>query len=357
MSPFLVKWGAYMKLTVKTKSHDYDITIEKGIIKTSGSIIKDFVGENTAFIITDDNVWDIYGDAFSKILTDANIKYDVMVLPHGEKTKSIARLTEIYNKMAEIKLTRSDYIIALGGGVVGDISGFAASTFLRGIKFIQIPTTLLAQVDSSVGGKVAVNLDSGKNLVGSFYQPQAVLIDPDMLDTLGERIFNDGMAEVIKYALIWDRELFYELEKDTLDIEKIIYTCVDIKRQVVEEDEFDTGRRMILNFGHTYGHVVESAYNYETYTHGEGVAIGMARITERTEKMGITKKGTYDKIVNILKKYDLYFDDYSIDKETAINIMLRDKKSSGGSINYIVLRDIGECDIMKMGRNNTFLID
>ncbi len=346
-----------MKLTVKTKSHNYDITIEKGLIKKSGSIIKDFVGENTAFVITDDNVWNIYGDKFSAILSEAEVNFEVMILPHGEKTKSISHLTDIYNKMAEIKLTRSDYIIALGGGVVGDISGFAASTFLRGIKFIQIPTTLLAQVDSSVGGKVAVNLDSGKNLVGSFYQPQAVLIDPDMLDTLSDRIFNDGMAEVIKYALIWDKELFSELEKDTLDIEKIIYTCVDIKRQVVEEDEFDTGKRMILNFGHTYGHVVESAYNYETYTHGEGVAIGMARITDRTEKMGITKVGTYDKIVSILKKYDLYFDDYSIDKETATNIMLRDKKSAGGSINYIVLKEIGTCDIMKMDRKNTFLID
>ena len=256
-----------------------------------------------------------------------------------------------------LRLNLPEQTIALGGGVVGDISGFAASTFLRGIKFIQIPTTLLAQVDSSVGGKVAVNLDGGKNLVGSFYQPKAVLIDPDMLSTLSERIFNDGMAEVIKYALIWDKELFSELEKDTLDIEKIIYTCVDIKRQVVEEDEFDTGKRMILNFGHTYGHVVESAYNYETYTHGEGVAIGMARITERTEKMGITKVGTYDKIVSILKKYDLCFDDYSIDKETAANIMLRDKKSAGGSINYIVLKEIGTCDIMKMDRENTFLID
>lgn len=346
-----------MNLTVKTKSHDYDITIEKGLINKSGSIIKDFVGENTAFVITDDNVWGIYGDKFSNILSSANVNYSVMVLPNGEKTKSISHLTDIYNKMAEIKMTRTDYIIALGGGVVGDISGFAASTFLRGIKFIQIPTTLLAQVDSSVGGKVAVNLDGGKNLVGSFYQPQAVLIDPDMLDTLSERIFNDGMAEVIKYALIWDKELFSELEKDILDIEKIIYTCVDIKRQVVEEDEFDTGKRMILNFGHTYGHVVESAYNYEKYTHGEGVAIGMARITQRTEKMGITKKGTYDKVVNILKKYDLYFDDYSIDKETATNIMLRDKKSAGGSINYIVLKEIGTCDIMKMDKSNTFLID
>ncbi len=356
MSPFLIR-GANMRLTVKTKSHDYDIIIEKGLIERSGSVIKQFVGENTAFVITDDNVWKIYGDKFSKILSDSGVKYDVMVLPHGEKTKSISHLTDIYNKMAEIKLTRTDYIIALGGGVVGDISGFAASTFLRGIKFIQIPTTLLAQVDSSVGGKVAVNLDGGKNLVGSFYQPKAVLIDPDMLSTLSERIFNDGMAEVIKYALIWDKELFSELEKDILDIEKIIYTCVDIKRQVVEEDEFDTGKRMILNFGHTYGHVIESAYNYETYTHGEGVAIGMARITERTEKMGITKVGTYDKIVSILKKYDLYFDDYSIDKETAANIMLRDKKSAGGSINYIVLKEIGTCEIMKMDRENTFLID
>lgn len=356
MSPFLVM-GADMKLTVKTKSHNYDITIEKGLIKKVGNIVKNFVNENVAFVITDDNVWNIYGDKFSSILTDAKVNFEVMILPHGEKTKSISQLTDIYNKMAEIKMTRTDYIIALGGGVVGDIAGFAASTFLRGIKFIQIPTTLLAQVDSSVGGKVAVNLDGGKNLVGSFYQPQAVLIDPDMLDTLSERIFNDGMAEVIKYALIWDKELFSELEKDDIDIEKIIYTCVDIKRQVVEEDEFDTGKRMILNFGHTYGHVVESAYNYETYTHGEGVAIGMARITERTEKMGITKKGTYDKIVNILKKYDLYFDDYSIDRETATDIMLRDKKSAGGSINYIVLKEIGTCDIMKMNRDNTFLIE
>jgi len=265
-------------------------------------------------------------------------------------------LEDVYNELLDFEITRSDLILTFGGGVVGDLGGFAASTLLRGIKFVQIPTSLLAQIDSSVGGKVAINLEKGKNLVGSFYHPKAVYIDPNLLETLDKRFFYDGMAEVIKYGCIRDKELFEKLlEYDTKDelmnnIEEIIYSCLSIKKEIVERDEKDTAERMLLNFGHTFGHVIEKYFNYEKYTHGEAVAMGMYHITKKSEDMGLTEKGTSELIERILSKYNLQHNMVDMNKDKMIEIIGLDKKNEESSINMIFLKKIGHSFIKKINK-------
>ena len=345
-----------MKINVKTSVSSYDIIIENGAFENLKDNIIDLAQNKKIFIVTDDNVYKLYGEKAEKMFF--GFDYKVEVLPNGETTKSIEYLTKLYSSLADFKMSRKDIIIALGGGVIGDLTGFAAATFLRGIKFIQVPTTLLSQVDSSVGGKVAIDLPEGKNLVGSFYPPARVVIDPLMLKTLSKRIFNDGMAEVIKYGAIRDESLFNMLFEDIdKNIEAVIERCVTIKKQVVENDEFDTGERMILNFGHTFGHAVEKLYNYTGYTHGEGVAIGMLRITEKSEKMGISEKGTSKKLRELLEKYNLVFDDFMFDKEKARDIILLDKKSSSDTISYIMLKKIGDCIIKEIPKQDAFITE
>ncbi len=343
-----------MTINVKTSSNNYDILIENGLFDNAAQEIKATINNSSLYVVTDENVDRYYGSRLKEQLEQQGITYYYIVLPAGEHTKCHEMLLKLYSAFLKVKLTRKDYILAFGGGVIGDLTGYAAATYLRGVKFIQMPTTLLSQVDSSVGGKVAVNLDEGKNLIGCFYPPSKVIIDPKLLKTLPKRVFNDGMAEVIKYGAIRDAKLFDTLlEGGRLD--DIIHTCVQIKKQVVENDEFDTGERMILNFGHTYGHVVECYFNYDKYTHGEGVAIGMLRITKATEQRGITEKGTYDKLLKVCKKYDLYFPDVEIDEAAAREILLKDKKSEKDTINYIAITKIGETKILKLDKNEVLI--
>ena len=339
-------------LNVNLPKNSYPIIIEKGLLNRVNEEIKKIYDDRKIAIITDKNIERLYGDRIKKELQkDFLIK--VIVLEPGEKSKSLKRLEEVYNELLDFQITRGDLIIAFGGGVIGDLAGFAASSLLRGIPYIQIPTSLLAQIDSSVGGKVAVNLPQGKNLVGSFYQPKAVLIDPELLSTLDQRYFYDGMAEVIKYACIRDKEFFEELfsftEEELLQsMERIILKCCQIKKDIVARDELDTGERMILNFGHTLGHVVEKWYQYDKYTHGEAVAIGMYHITKRSEDMGITKKGTTDLIKRILCKYHLPYEMPSIDKGMVAQTIGLDKKNKGQYINLILMKEIGEAYIEKV---------
>ena len=305
-----------MELKVDLKDRSYQIIIEKGLInRVSEEISRVYKGKKI-FIITDDNVNKYYGGKISEELKKNGFEVNLLSLKPGEETKNFNTLPIVYDELLNFNLTRSDLIIALGGGVIGDLAGFVASTYLRGIDFVQIPTSLLAQVDSSVGGKVAVDLDRGKNLVGSFYHPKFVLIDPEVLNTLDNRFFIDGMAEVIKYGCIKDKQFFDYLEKMENnqqlinDMEVVIHKCCDIKRQVVENDEKDKGERMLLNFGHTLGHAIEQYYNYTKYSHGEGVAIGMYVISKISEEKGLTKKGTSQKIKNILDIFQIYSDEF-----------------------------------------------
>ena len=252
-------------------------------------------------------------------------------------------------------LTRTDGVVALGGGVVGDLTGFAAATILRGVDFVQIPTTLLAQVDSSVGGKVAVDLEHGKNLAGAFYQPKLVLMDPDTLNTLDGQTFADGMAEVIKYGCIWDEDFFDFLaarpSRDALmaDIEHILYTCCDIKRQVVVEDERDTGLRMLLNFGHTLGHAYELAGRYTEWTHGQAVAAGMCAAARLGAALGVTPPGVPERIVSACAALGLPTSISCTAANYAAAIGL-DKKGSGADISVILLEKMGRAVPHKMPR-------
>ena len=336
------------ELYVDLKENSYNIVIEKGLLSKLGEEIKNIYKGNKIFIITDENVNKYYGDKVTKSLEKVGFITKTMVLEPGEETKSFNTLPRIYNELLDFKLTRKDLIITLGGGVIGDLGGFAASSFLRGIPFIQVPTSLLAQVDSSVGGKVAVDLERGKNLVGSFYQPKAVFIDPEVLDTLTEKYYKDGMAEVIKYGCIKDREFFYMLKGlnnrvEVMDnIERIIYNCCLIKKIVVEKDEKDLGDRMLLNFGHTLGHAIEKYYNFTGYSHGEAVGIGMYNITLKSEAEGLTKEGIAEEIKEILINYDLPYDVDLEDNQIIVDTIALDKKNLGSTLKIILIKDIGE---------------
>lgn len=335
-----------MKLTVDLGKNSYPIYIENHILLQSYNHISKIFSGKRIMVISDDNVYPLYGDILRNSLKDV-YEYHHLVLPHGEATKNFQSLPEIYTAMLEAKISRSDLVIALGGGVIGDLAGFAASTFLRGIKLVQIPTSLLAQVDSSVGGKVAVDLPQGKNLVGAFYQPSLVLIDPTVLDTLPKHFINDGMGEVIKYGCIKDAELFHLLESNRSfeDLKPILPTiierCVDIKRIVVEQDQFDTGERMLLNFGHTLAHTIEQYFHYERESHGEAVAIGMYQICRFSEKSGLTTAGTAGRILDVLKRYGLPYQ-CNLPIEKLLDAISLDKKNLDNHLNLILLKDIGD---------------
>lgn len=345
-----------MKLRVDIPSKEYNIYIEKGILDNTGAIIKEVTNTKRVVVVTDYNVNGLYGERVKNSLETNGFEVKIVEIPPGEKSKSKEQLFRLYDEILDFGLTRTDLIIALGGGVVGDLTGFSASTLLRGIPYIQIPTTLLAQVDSSVGGKVAIDLERGKNLVGAFYQPSMVIIDPECLKTLNDRVLADGMAEVIKYGAIWDVELFENLEKiENMEeliakSEEIIYNCCKTKAEIVQEDEMDTGKRMILNFGHTFGHAIEKQYNYETYTHGEGVSAGMVLACELGEKLGITTREITNRVENILKLYNLPTR-IEIDNIQLLSAMKVDKKGDGDFINLVLLEKIGKVCLKRVDKS------
>ena len=336
-----------MKLTVDLGPNSYPIHIENGILAKTGELVSEVFSGKKIMIVSDDNVFPLYGEIITKALSDSGFESHSFVLPHGEPTKSFQSLPKIYEALINAKLTRSDLLIALGGGVIGDLAGFAASSYLRGIKFVQIPTSLLAQVDSSVGGKVAVDLPQGKNLVGAFYHPKAVIIDPDVLNTLPDHFISDGMGEVIKYGCIKDKELFELLCRHTSfddlkpKLTQIIARCVDIKRIVVEADQFDLGERILLNFGHTLAHTIEQHFNYERESHGEAVGIGMYQITKIAEEKGLTTSGCAEQIKKALEIYKLP-DNSNLPIDVLTDAISLDKKNLNNHLNVVLLHDIGD---------------
>lgn len=350
--------GKSHSIFVNLQDKEYPIYIQKGLIQNIGSEIKKIYSNKKVIIITDQNVELLYGENIENSLRKENFVVKKVIIEPGEKSKSFETLQDVCEEILEFGLGRGDLIIAFGGGVVGDLGGFAASILLRGIAFIQIPTTLLAQIDSSVGGKAAINSRSGKNLIGSFYQPEAVFIDPELLNSLSERVFNDGMAEVIKCAAIRDEKLFHKLlEYDTVEmlmnnIEELIYTCCDIKKSVVQVDEKDVGERMLLNFGHTIGHSIEKMFNYETFTHGEAVAMGMIAITKNSELLGVTESGTLMLLIKLINKYNLPSNLPNMDKEEFYKALLLDKKNINEDMNLILLKRIGFGFIEKINQDD-----
>lgn len=321
----------------------YDILIEKGILASCGEYIRKVSNAKKACIISDSNVFDIYGEQVESQLKENKFETFSYVFPAGEASKTTSTVISMVEFMAENKLTRGDLVVALGGGVTGDMAGFSAAMYLRGIDFVQIPTSLLAQVDSSVGGKTAVDLPQGKNLCGAFHQPILVLIDSNTLDTLTPHFFSDGMAEAIKTGCIKDKALFDRIanENGKEIIDDIIYSCVSIKAGVVERDEKEHGERALLNFGHTPGHAIEKLHNFTTISHGEAVGIGMVMIAKAGEDAGFTPKGSADEIAAVLKKYELPITDEN-DMKEIISAMSADKKSTGTSIKFTLLHSIGD---------------
>ncbi len=338
-------------LSVKT-TKPYEIFIGENLIEVSAEYIKNAIKATKFAIISDDNVAPLYSKTLEDSLSSCGFSFCKFVFPHGERSKSAETLLQIYDFLAENNITRSDCLIALGGGVVGDITGFAAATFLRGIDFIQIPTTLLSQVDSSVGGKTAINISAGKNLVGAFLQPKLVLCDTKTLDSLPREYFIDGMGEVIKYGMIKSEELFCKLEKSDInsiraDIEEIVYDCLKIKAEVVIADEFDKGERMLLNFGHTLGHSVEKHYNFSGISHGVAVAIGMELITKAAYKNGIASEKSVSRLEKCLEKYELLREV----SPTALELgaeAFNDKKRENADINIVICEEIGKSYVKKM---------
>ena len=344
-----------MNTITVTASRQYDVVIGEDILSNCGMYITAVKAPCTVAIISNTTVWPLYGHVVSDSLKSAGFRVIHHTIGDGESYKNQQTYLEILSFLAENCVTRSDLVIALGGGVVGDLTGFCAATFLRGVDYIQIPTTLLAMVDSSVGGKTAIDLPQGKNLVGAFYQPKLVLCDISALNTLPKEIFTDGCAEVVKYGVLYDRVLFDHLAHRGLafDKEYVISRCVALKRDVVCEDEFDTGARQKLNLGHTIGHAIEKNSNY-SLSHGRSVALGIAIITKAAAVAGLCPNDVYERIISTLKAFELPTtiqeipsDSGSYDVQNLLGAALSDKKRTADPVNRIIPRQIGDCMIQK----------
>ena len=337
------------RITVNA-SRVYDIIIKKGILDHVGEESARILKPCSAAIITDTNVAPLYAERLEKTLVRSGFSPVRFTISAGEASKSAGSYLSFLNFLADHGITRSDCIFALGGGVVGDLAGFTAATYLRGIKFIQIPTTLLAMVDSSVGGKTAIDIPAGKNLVGAFYQPSMVLCDCETLASLPDNIFADGCAEVIKYGIINDKDLFEKLKSPIQpQIEDIIEICVKNKRDIVNADELDVGTRQLLNLGHTAAHSIETLSNFEI-SHGSAVAMGTALISRAACAFGYCPESDTCEITEMLKSYDLPTECPFGARELA-KIAMADKKRNGGSINLIVPFGIGNTKIHTISIN------
>lgn len=329
-------------ISVNTKI-PYNIIIKPNILDRLGELVKNITSAKRVCIVSDSNVSNLYAKKVKSSLITAGFNTSLFIFKAGESSKRLNTINNMYSFFCENSLTRTDLVIALGGGVTGDIAGFASATYLRGIDYIQVPTSLLAQIDSSIGGKTGIDTDYGKNLVGSFHQPRAVIIDPSTLSTLNDCYFYDGLAEAIKYGCIKSQPLFERIENENPKdfILELIYECVNIKKQIVEKDELEASDRMLLNFGHTIGHSIERLYNYESLSHGQAIAIGMSLITKVSEAQTLTRPGTYKRLTSLLKKYNLPTTE-SCKLSDIVKYSQVDKKSIDSSINLILIKEIGK---------------
>ena len=335
-----------MKKVTVSASLTYDVLIEKGILCRTGELCASVVAPCRAVILTDSNVAPLYLDRVRASIEAAGFCALEFIIAAGEASKSAESYLALMSFMAQNRITRSDVLIALGGGVVGDLGGFSAATYLRGIRFIQIPTTLLAMVDSSVGGKTAIDIPEGKNLVGAFYQPSLVICDPDVLSTLPTDVFADGCAEVLKYGIINDRQLWEKLKAPIMpQIEDIIENCVKNKRDVVNADERDTGERQLLNLGHTPAHAIEILSDL-SISHGSAVAMGMVLMARASAAMGLCPEADACEIEAVIKSYGLPTECPYSAAELA-GIATADKKRAGSSISLIIPHAIGDSRIQK----------
>lgn len=333
------------KITVSA-SRSYEVLIAPGLLSQAGILAKDCIAPCRAMLVSDDNVFSLYGAKVRAALENAGFAVCTFVFPHGEAQKNLQTYGALLSALCDQHFTRSDVIFALGGGVTGDLSGFAAATYLRGIRYVQLPTSLLAMVDSSVGGKTAVDLDGGKNQAGCFYQPSLVLCDTDALSTLPEEEYQCGCAEIIKYAILGSEALFSQLEQAPVrqQAEAVIAACVSMKRDIVQADEYDRGCRQKLNLGHTIGHAIEACSGF-SQLHGQAVAAGMGIILRASVNMGYCDTENALRALNLLKQYRLPVKtDFSTEK--LYKAALSDKKMEGGILHLIVPEGIGRCRIL-----------
>lgn len=336
--------------TVKFKNGETRVLAGKGLLSQLGSEAAKAVTGRRAVIAADENALRHHGKKAFKSLLEAGFEASTFSVPSGEQYKTMDTVLVMYRAFQEAGIARSDAIIALGGGVTGDMAGFAAATYLRGIPIIQVPTTLLAQVDSCLGGKTGVDLPFGKNLVGIFHQPRCAIADTDTLATLPPKVLNEGMAEVLKYGAIRDRKLFEMIETGDKPLDVIVPRCLEIKCGIVERDEKDFGERMLLNFGHTLGHAAEKCMHFTGISHGAAVACGMITAARLGESMGETKKGTSERLERAAAAHGL-LTQFTIPMHELIEAMAVDKKRLDGKLNFILLKDIGEAFIRPLDFN------
>ncbi|WP_288262841.1 3-dehydroquinate synthase [uncultured Prochlorococcus sp.] len=355
------------KILVPLGDKSYEVTLEAGILDNiCEELLKiGITKKRKILVISNEEISNLYGEKLLNYFKDNNFQAHIFLIKPGESYKNLKTLTEIYDVAFEFGLDRNSVIIALGGGIVGDVSGFAAATWLRGIEYIQIPTTLLSMVDSSVGGKTAVNHPKGKNLIGAFHQPKAVFIDPETLKSLPKREFNAGMAEVIKYGVIQDKKLFEFLEiennKNALInltneyLIEIINSSIKTKSFIVSQDEHEKGIRAILNYGHSFGHVIENLCGYGKYLHGEAISIGMNIAGKIAIEKGLWSQEELEKQKHLLESYDLPTEIPKINKEDVLTILMGDKKVRDGKMRFVLPKGIGEVDIYDDVEDSLFL--
>ena len=337
------------KLKVYAESGEYCVYIGKNASLSAPSLVKDVCGGKRAAVVSDTNVFPLYGKKIKDGLS--SVGYDVFtyVITAGETGKNIENLLSLLSFLSKNGFDRHDVVITLGGGVVGDLGGLASSLYMRGTKLVHLPTSLLAMVDSCIGGKTAVNTEYGKNTVGTFYEPDLVVCDTSFLDSLGKKEYSCGMAEVIKYGVISDAKLFEKLEKGGFDTESIVKDCLKIKKALVGADEHDNGIRKLLNFGHTFGHAVEKLSDY-SYTHGEAVAAGMVTASRLAEKLTLCGHDVTERLVSVLEKYGLPTES-SISASDIADVCLGDKKSEGDTLTLILPEKIGRCVLKKIKKS------
>jgi len=334
-----------MKTIKVNTAAPYEVLLGKNLLANAGEFLKSLNLASKAAIITDDNVDKLYADAVANSLSASGFAVCKHALPSGEKSKNIKNYSAILDFLARNLFQRNDIIIALGGGVIGDMAGFAAATYLRGIKYVQIPTTLLSIIDSSVGGKTAVNLKSGKNLAGAFHQPTLVIANTDTLKTLPDTEIKNGKGELIKYGILAGGELWTLIEKSDFLSERALELCINYKKSIVEADERESGQRKLLNLGHTFGHAIEKLSGY-TIPHGIAVAAGIAIIAKAEHKAGNLADAHLNKIIDILKKNDM-LTMHNYTNQQLLSAALNDKKSDSNNITLVTINNIGDCTLTK----------
>lgn len=341
-------------ISVECEGRSYKVHVGLGILPRTGRILKDLNLSKRLIVISNRQVLKRYGTTLNQSLRAAGFEVSMINLPDGERYKSLSTIEKIYYRLLQLRLDRKSTLVAFGGGVVGDMVGFAAATYLRGIPCIQIPTTLLAQIDSAIGGKTGVNLKGGKNLVGAFYQPMAVIADPSLLVSLPAREFHSGLYEAIKYGIIRSRSLFDLIaqkharfpHKDKTNLEKVVAECVGIKADVVSRDERESGLRMILNYGHTIGHALEAATQYRRLTHGEAIGHGMIMASRLAEALGKIDQAESQEINRVVRQFSPLPSIRSVRPQQIFRYLLSDKKIIEQRLKFVLPLRIGAVEIV-----------